>query len=78
VNAVLNRWGDGPDTSAAVKARLSRYGPDAAELAGRLSDEQIRTAAAGVRRLYREWAELPIGGTLRVTWPLHDSLLRLL
>jgi hypothetical protein len=78
VNAVLNRWGDGPDTPAAVKARLSRHGPDAAELAERLSDEQIRTAAVGVRRLYREWAELPIGGTLRVTWPLHDSLLRLL
>jgi hypothetical protein len=78
VNAVLNRWGDGPDTPAGVRARLTRYGPEAASLAERLSDEEIRTADAGVRRLYREWAALPVGGTLRVTWPLHDSLLRLL
>ena len=48
VYAVLNRWGDGPDTPA------------------------------GVRRLYRDWAALPVGGTLRATWPLHDSWLRLL
>ncbi len=78
VNAVVNRWGDGPDTPAGVRARLSRYGQEAASLAERLSDEEIRMAAAGVRRLYREWAALPVGGTLRVTWPLHDSLLRLL
>jgi hypothetical protein len=78
VNAVLNRWGDGPDTPGGVRARLRRSGPDTAELAGRLSDEQIRVAAAGVRRLYRDWAALPVGGTLRATWPLHDSWLRLL
>jgi hypothetical protein len=78
VNAVLNRWGDGKDTPAGVRARLSRHGPEAAELAERLSDEEIRIAAAGVRRFYREWAALPIGAALRVTWPLHDSLLRLL
>ena len=78
VNAVLNRWGDGKNTPAGVRARLAGYGQEAADLAERLSDEEIRIAAAGVRRLYREWAELPIGGTLRVTWPLHDSLLRLL
>ena len=78
VNAVLNRWGDGPDTPAGVRERLRRSGPDTAELAGRLTDEQIRVAAAGVRRLYRDWAALPVGGTLRATWPLHDSWLRLL
>ena len=78
VNAVLNRWGDGKDTPAGVRARLAGYGREAAELAERLSDEEIRIAAAGVRRLYREWAALPIGAALRVTWPLHDSLLRLL
>jgi hypothetical protein len=78
VNAVLNRWGDGPDTPAGVRARLRRNGPAAAALAARLDDEDIRVAAAGVRRLYRDWADLPVGGTLRATWPLHDSWLRLL
>ena len=78
VRAVLNRWRDGPDTPSGVRARLCRSGPGAADLAGRLTDEQIRVAAAGVRRLYRDWAALPVGGTLRATWPLHDSWLRLL
>jgi len=78
VNAVLNRWGDGPDTPGGVRARLRAGGPDAAALAAELSDERIRLAAAGVRRLYAEWARLPAGGTLRVTWPLHDSWVRLL
>jgi len=77
-NAVLNRWGDGPDTPAGVRDRLRKSGPGAAELAVRLDDEAIRVARAGVQRLYREWSELPVGGTLRVTWPLHDSWLRLL
>jgi len=78
VNAILNRWGDGPDTPGGVRDRLRRSGPAAAALAGRLDDEQIRVAGAGVRRLYRDWAALPVGGTLRATWPLHDSWLRLL
>lgn len=78
VNAVVNRWGDGPDTPAGVRARLRKSGPDAAALAGRLTDEQLRVAAAGVRRLCKDWAALPAGGTLRATWPLHDSWLRLL
>ena len=78
VNAVLNRWGDGPDTPDGVRSRLRGYGPDAAALAARVSDEQLRLAAAGVRRLYAEWSALPVGGTLRVTWPLHDCWLRLL
>jgi len=78
VNAVLNRWGDGPDTADGVRERLRRTGPQAAELAAQLSDEQIRVAAAGSRRLYREWAALPVGGTLRATWPLRHSWLRLL
>jgi hypothetical protein len=79
VNAVVNRWRNGPDTPAGVRERLRKSGrPDLAELADRLTDEQIRVAAAGVRRLCREWAALPAGGTLRATWPLHDSWLRLL
>jgi hypothetical protein len=73
VDAVLNRWGDGPDTPAGVRARLRCSGPGAAELAGRLDDETIQLAAVGVRRLYRDWSALPPGGTLRLTWPLHAS-----
>jgi hypothetical protein len=78
VNAVLNRWGDGQDTPDGVRGRLRGSGPAAAALAGELTDEQVRVAAAGVRRLYRDWSALPVGGTLRATWPLHDSWLRLL
>ena len=78
VNAVLNRWGDGPNTPAGVRDRLRAFGPGAAELARRLDDEAIRVAGVGVQRLCREWAALPVGGTLRATWPLHDSWLRLL
>jgi hypothetical protein len=78
VNAVLNRWRDGPDTPEGVRERLRACGPDAEELADDLDDESIRVAAAGVRRLYREWAALPAGGSLRLTWPLHDSWLRLM
>ena len=61
-----------------VRMRLSANGPEAAELAGRLDDESIRVAADGVRRLYRVWSALPAGGTLRLTWPLHESWLRLI
>jgi hypothetical protein len=78
VNAVLNRWRDGPDTPEGVRERLRGYGADAKVLADRLDDESIRIAASGVRLLYREWAALPDGGMLRVTWPLHDSWLRLM
>ena len=78
VNAVLNRWRDGPDTPEGVRERLRARGPDGEELADDLDDESIRVAAAGVRRLYREWAALPAGGSLRLTWPLHDSWLRLM
>jgi hypothetical protein len=77
VNAVVNRWGDGPDTPDGVRDRLRGHSPQAADLADRLDDETIRVAAAGVRRLYREWRALPPGGALRLTWPLHDSWLRL-
>ncbi len=33
VQAVLNRWGDGPDTPAGVRERLRGSGPEPAELA---------------------------------------------
>ena len=78
VNAVVNRWGDGPDTPDGVRDRMRGHSPEAADLADGLEGETIRLAAVGVRRLYREWRVLPPGGTLRLTWPLHDSWLRLL
>ena len=78
VDAVVNRWGDGPNTPSGVRARLRKAGLEARRLAERLTDEQLRVANAGVRRLYRDWAALPAGGALRATWPLHDSWLRLL
>jgi hypothetical protein len=78
VDAVVNRWGDGPDTPSGVRTRLGKAGPETRRLAERLTDDQLRVANAGVRRLYRDWAALPVGGTLRATWPLHDSWLRLL
>lgn len=77
VDAVVNRWGAGPGTPDGVRDRLRAHSPDAADLADRLDDEDIRLAVAGVRRLYREWRALLPGGTLRLTWPLHDGWLRL-
>jgi hypothetical protein len=76
VSAVVNRWDDGPDTPAGVRARLRARGPREAALADRLDDEAIRTAVAGVRRLYRQWRALPPGGTLRLTWPLGQARLQ--
>ncbi|HEX8008788.1 MAG TPA: hypothetical protein VF482_20450 [Trebonia sp.] len=75
VNAVVNRWGDGPDTPAGVRTRLRARGPGEAALADRLDDEAIRIAAAGVRRVYRRWRVLPPGGALRLTWPLGPEWL---
>src|SRR6185437_13388129 len=39
VNAVVNRWGEGPNTPSGIRARLRESGPGTAELAGRLTDE---------------------------------------
>ena len=76
---MLNRWGDGPDTPSGVRARLRRSGPGAAELAGRLTDEQIRVGRPpGRAGSTATGPRCPVGGTLRATWPLHDSWLHLL
>jgi len=74
-NAVANRFGDGPDDAAGVRARLARDpSPAAAELLDRLDDEVIERAIDAVRRMDRTWAEVAPGGTLRLTWPLdHDT-----
>ncbi|MBO0819213.1 MAG: hypothetical protein J2P26_00015 [Nocardiopsaceae bacterium] len=70
VEAVVNRWGEGPDTPDGIRDRMRGHSPEAADLADGLGDETIRAAATAVRRLYRQWRSLPPGGTLRLTWPL--------
>jgi hypothetical protein len=73
VDAVVNRWGQGPDTPDGVRDRMRSHSPQAADLIDSLDNDTIRAAAAAVRRLYRQWRALPPGGTLRLTWPLHDT-----
>ena len=70
-NLVTNRWGDGPDTTPGVRDRAAR-GQDlrVAELVERVGDDVIARAIADVRELLHRWAEVPPGGTLRLTWPL--------
>ena len=70
-NWVTNHWGDGPDTPQGVRDRAAR-GQDqvAAELLDRFGDEAIARAIAEVRDLLHRWADVPPGGTLRLTWPL--------
>jgi hypothetical protein len=74
-DAVVNRWGVGPDTADGVRDRMRGHSPEAADVADRLDDETIELAVAGVRRICREWSTLPVGGALRVTWPLRDGWL---
>lgn len=72
VDAVVNRWGDGPGTPDGVRDRMRAHSPEAADLADGLGDDAIAGAAAAVRTLYRQWRALPPGGTLRLAWPLGD------
>jgi hypothetical protein len=80
-NAVVNRWQDGADTPRGVRQRMRAQATAATvrsaevaerirALADRLDDETIEAAIAEVRRLFAEWGRLPVGGTLRLRWPL--------
>ncbi|HYB46126.1 MAG TPA: hypothetical protein VED20_02035 [Streptosporangiaceae bacterium] len=70
-NCVVNRWGDGPDTPAAVRARLARQNdPSLEHLLARVDDEMIAIAISGVWDLEQRWMAVPPGGTLRLSWPL--------
>jgi len=70
-NCVVNRWGDGPDTPAGVRARVARESdPSLADLLARIDDETIALAIWGVRDLEQRWTTVPPGGTLRLSWPL--------
>jgi hypothetical protein len=70
-NCVANRWGDGPDTPAGVRDRVARQGdPNIAAMTATIDDETIALAITRVRELERQWALVPPGGTLRLSWPL--------
>lgn len=73
-NAVVNRWGDGPDTPSGVRARLAREDnePIRAVMA-RVDDATITAAISGVLTLAQRWAATPPGATLRLSWPLERS-----
>ena len=83
VNAVMNRWQDGPDTPGGVRARLSggpagrdpEYDQRVTRLLGRLDDAAIAAAITGTRHLSAAWAELAPAGTLRLSWPLSRDAL---
>jgi hypothetical protein len=77
VDAVVNRWRRGPDTPDGVRDRLRARAKGETWLAGRiadladaLDDAEIRAARDGVQAACRQWARLPVGGALRLTWPL--------
>jgi hypothetical protein len=70
-NCVANRWGDGPDTPAGVRARAARQNdPSLHDLLARVDDQTIAMAIRGVRDLAQRWLAVPPGGTLRLCWPL--------
>lgn len=74
-NWVTNRWGDGPDTPAGVRQRLSESTGDEAalRLLERLDDDTVLLAIRGVHELNRRWAGAPPGRTLRLEWPLPKT-----
>jgi hypothetical protein len=77
VDAVVNRWHRGPDSPQGVRDRLRARAQREtwlavriADLADALDDAEIRAARDGVQAACRQWARLPVGGALRLTWPL--------
>ncbi len=77
VDAVVNRWRRGPDSPDGVRARLRAraeretwLAARIASLAATLDDDEIRAAADGAQAACRQWARLPVGGALRLAWPL--------
>ena len=72
-NAVINRWGEGPDTPDGVRERIARQPiREIDALLARVTDEQIAIAIHDVAVLRRRWAAVPPGGTLRLRWPLES------
>jgi|SRR6185437_10976727 len=72
-NCVTNHWGDGPDTPSGVRDRAARQeDPAITQMIDQFDDETIARAIAGVRDLLLRWAQVPPGGTLRLSWPLSS------
>ncbi len=75
-NAVVNRWRDGPDTPAGVRARLDCEDNDAIRtLLDQVDDDTIASAIHWVRELERRWVTIAPGGTMRLTWPFDPNTL---
>ena len=73
-NAVLNRWGDGPDTPEGVRSRLARESHASIEsLLQRVDDDLIEAAIDRARELEKRWASMTPGAKLRLAWPLDPS-----
>jgi len=73
-NAVANRWGEGPDTPAGVRERLTEALDETGRvLIDQLDDETIALAIRGVQRLEHQWRAIPPGESLRLQWPLPRS-----
>ena len=67
---MTNRRGDSPDTAAGVRRRVTRENdPSLDNLLARADDETIALAIRGVRDLEQRCAAVPLGGTLRISWP---------
>lgn len=73
-NAVVNRWGDGPDTPDGVRSRLSgEIGAPVRSILGRVDDETIAASIETVRVLELRWARTPPGGRLILRWPREPA-----
>ena len=73
-NAVVNRWGEGPDTPAGVRSRLFREDSEPIrELLARVDDETIAAAIRTVSSLERRWISTPPGECVQLSWPLDRS-----
>lgn len=71
-NAIVNRWGDGPDTPAGVRSRLRREASEPIqELLNRVDDETIAACIHAVRSLEQGWMNTPPGENLHLSWPLE-------
>jgi hypothetical protein len=65
-----------------VRARLrpgeeadADYQQRVASLLGRLDDRTIALAISGISDLAAAWAHLPVGGIMRLEWPLRRAAL---
>jgi len=73
-NCVLSAIATRTATPAEIRRRLAACGDAAIDaLLERVDDETIALAIRGVADLRQSWNVLPVGGVLRLTWPLPRS-----